>query len=629
MCPLSSPTKTHFAEVVQDVFCFPDICQVYVIVFRGRDGVRHAVAVDFGSGDVLDHLWELGLTGLDAILMTHHHRDQGQGLRRAVERGIDIFVPPVEQELFSRVDEMWESRKLRNDYNLQQDRFSLLDPVPIAGAVTLYRDADYGGLTVRAVPTPGHTLGSVSYLIERPEGLLAFTGDLIYSPGRVWSLAATQWSYTGSEGPAMTVLSALLLRREAPRMLLPSHGEVMHQADGALDLLAQRMQVYVDSRRLEPWNLTEWLDQPFEVISPHLLQNRTANSCSYVLLSDTGAALFIDYGYDMSTGWPPASGRASRLPWLASLPALKRNFGVSCVEVALVTHYHDDHVAGLNLLRETEGTQVWIPEHVAPILAEPMATDLPCQWFDPIPADRVLPLGGSVDWHEYTITTHDLPGHTRFAAAFEVEVDGVRVMATGDQQTALAPASGGREVLNYQYRNRFRPADYPAGAELYRRIAPGLFVTGHWGARAVDTDYVDTLARQGKELVQLHENLLPNDSATFGDSGPAQITPFLCELVAGQQTAYRVHVRNPFGQEADADVGLVLPDGWAAEKLRAGIRLPAEGSGEVRFTVTVGRDCGRRYRIAADLTIGGVRFGQVADAVADIVAPSAPRTGGG
>ncbi|MFP3670534.1 MBL fold metallo-hydrolase, partial [Priestia sp. SIMBA_032] len=86
---------------------------------------------------------------------------------RAVAAGIPIFVPPVEQDLFARVDEMWSARALYNDYNLRQDRFSLLDPVPIAGTVPEYRTARFGGIDVRTLPTPGHTMGSVSYLVDR------------------------------------------------------------------------------------------------------------------------------------------------------------------------------------------------------------------------------------------------------------------------------------------------------------------------------------------------------------------------------------------------------------------------------------------------------------------------------
>lgn len=589
-----------------------DSCEVYVVQRHGA-----AVAVDFGTGAVLDALPQLGLDTLDAVVMTHHHRDQGQGLPRAVAAGIPIYVPPTEQDLFARVDEMWATRTLANDYNTRQDRFSLLEPVPIAGTAALYREFSYGGVPLRAIPTPGHTMGSVTYLLDTDDGPLAFSGDLIAAPGRVWSLAATQWSYTENEGPAMTTLSALLLGRESPAMLLPSHGDPIHDAASALELLALRMQAYVDSRRVDPWDLSDWLDRPFVRISEHLLVNRSANCTTYVLLDDAGGALFIDYGYDVTTGWPAGTDRASRLPWLASLPALRRDFGVERIEVALVTHFHDDHVAGLPLLREVEGTELWMPEHVAPILADPLRTDLPCQWFDPIPADRILELGGTVEWSGYRITTHDLPGHTRYQAAFEFEVDGIRVLATADQQTAMIGRSGDREILNYQYRNRFRADDYRRSAELYRRVAPGLFVTGHWRGRWVDDAYLAGLAAQGEETAAVHEALLAPEAPPV-DGDLALLEPFHRLWSAGQSAEYTVTVHNPRPTSVAAEVTLTLPRGWTAEPGRAVLELAAEGSGCASFTVRVGGE-GRRQPLAADVTIAGRRLGQQADAIADVV----------
>src|SRR5690606_23654185 len=280
------------------------------------------------------HLAEMGVDRITDVLMTHHHRDQGQGLDRAVAAGIAVHVPPVEQDLFRDVDEMWRTRGLINDYNLRQDRFSLLEPVPVTGTVPEYRTADYHGVSVEVHPTPGHTTGSVTYVVERAGARIAFSGDLIYAPGKVWSLAATQWSYTENEGPAMTVLSCYLLLRQRLDLLLPSHGEPMHDPVAALELLAERMQRYVDSRRPYPWELRARLHAPFVPVTEHLLLNRTSNSCSYVLLSTSGAALIIDYGYDMTTGLPPGGDRASRRPWLASLPALRADYGVDQVEVA-------------------------------------------------------------------------------------------------------------------------------------------------------------------------------------------------------------------------------------------------------------------------------------------------------
>lgn len=609
-----------FTEVAPGVHRFADTCNVYIVLSEGT-AAGGAVAIDFGSGDVLDHLGELGLQTLDAVLMTHHHRDQGQGLPRAVAAGIPIHVPPVEQDLFARVDEMWHSRTLYNDYNLRQDRFSLLEPVPIAGVVPEYRTARFGGIDVTTVPTPGHTMGSVTYVLDRVDGRVAFTGDLIYAPGKVWSLASTQWSYTENEGPAMNVLSAYLLQDEQPGMLLPSHGEPMPDGMAALGELAERMSAYVDSRRTRSWDLRGWYDSPFVRLTDHLLLNRTANSCVYVLLSDAGAALFIDYGYDMSTGWPAGTDRASRRPWLASLPALKRDYGVTSVEVALGTHYHDDHVAGFNLLRDVEGTEVWLPENVAPILADPMRTDLPCQWFDPIPADRVLPLGRAVRWREYEITTHELPGHTLYAAAFEFEVDGVRVLATGDQQAADGRPGVQPEILNYQYRNRFRRDDYILSAQLYRRVAPGLMITGHWAGRKVDEGYLHLLAQQGDQLAALHDDLLPDHGLRPpADGNLVLVEPFYQRAEAGAALDYEVIVVNPYDEAREVVARLITPRGWGAPEAVTALA----GAGEtvhLRFTVQSASAPRKRQRLAADVTVGRDRLGQAADAVVDTHSP--------
>jgi glyoxylase-like metal-dependent hydrolase (beta-lactamase superfamily II) len=72
-------------------------------------------------------------------------------------------VPPSERELFDGVGEHWQQREIYNYYDLCQDRFSLLDDVPVTGTVPEYRTRRFGGFDVTTLPTPGHTLGSVTY----------------------------------------------------------------------------------------------------------------------------------------------------------------------------------------------------------------------------------------------------------------------------------------------------------------------------------------------------------------------------------------------------------------------------------------------------------------------------------
>jgi glyoxylase-like metal-dependent hydrolase (beta-lactamase superfamily II) len=609
-------------EVAPGVFRVADTCHVYVVRAEepAADGARTAVAIDFGSGAVLDHLEAMGVDRVTDVLMTHHHRDQGQGLPRAVAAGIAIHVPPVERDLFDRVDEMWRTRQVVNDYNLREDRFSLLDPVPVTDVVPEYRTRVYGGVPVQVVPTPGHTTGSVSYVVERGGRRLGFTGDLVYAPGKVWSLAATQWSYTENEGPAMTVLSCYLLMDERLDLLLPSHGRPMDDPQHALGLLATRMRGYVDSRRPQPWDLRLRLAEPFQRITEHFLLNLSSNACSYVLVSRDGAALLMDFGYDMTTGLASGGDRASRRPWLASLPALRREFGVTAVEAVLPTHYHDDHVAGMNLLREVEGTEVWAPANVAPVLEDPLRHDLPCQWYDPIPVDRVLPLGESFRWHEYEITVHELPGHTLYAAAFEVEVDGVRVLVTGDQQDGLGVPGNRREILNYQYRNLFRVTDYRDSAALYRRVAPGVMVSGHWEPRWVDDAYLTMLDVEGEELVQIHHDLLPLDELDLGsDTRMARIAPYRCAVPADRPARFTVTVRNPARDERKATVRAVLPLGWRAHPDEAVVALPPGGHAEIDLDVVPTGPAAVRRRLAVDVSIGDLRLGQHAEALVDVV----------
>ncbi len=585
--------------IAASVSCFRDTCNVYVLK-SGRD----AVLVDFGDGDVLDHLDELGVDRVTDVLLTHHHRDQLAGLQRAVDAGIRIWAPPLEVELIAGVDERWRRRQVVNDYDLRQDRFSLLESVPVTGAAAEYRLQRYGAFDVYTLPTPGHTLGSVTYLVELDGRLVAFSGDLVYGDGKVWSLASAQWTYTGVEGWAATVLSCHVLAARGAELLLPSHGEPIEEPAPALLHAAGRVQELVNLRLPAPWDLADRARRPFAPVTPHFLRNRSMFANNYVLLSDSGAALLIDFGYDLTTlGF--STERAARRTLLWSLDALRRDHGVERIDAAVVTHYHDDHIAGLNLLREIEGAEVWAPENVAPVLEHPERYDLPCLWFDPVAVDRRLPLDASFRWHEHELTVYPQPGHTRYAAAIAIDVDGKRVVAAGDQQVL----DGERGILNYQYRNRFEPEDFVRSAELYARLRPDVIVSGHWVPREVTDGFLEQLLVDAKRTAELHRELLPEDG--FGTDGfGARIEPY---RAAGPEIDYSVSVRNPFGRAETAVVRLVTQDGWQVSPPEREVEVAPHGEAEVEFHVRASGP----GRVAADVTVGGTHFGQQAEALVE------------
>jgi glyoxylase-like metal-dependent hydrolase (beta-lactamase superfamily II) len=592
-------------RLLDDLFLFEDTCNVYVI----RSG-REAVLIDFGSGDVLDHLASSGVDRVTDVLMTHHHRDQGQGLQRAVDAGICIYVPHMEQELFHSVDALWQAREVMNNYNMRQDRFSLLEPVAIDGTLEDYAVYRFGGVDFTIVPTPGHTPGSITVLAALAQKVVAFTGDLISAPGKVWSLAATQWSYNGGEGVAAGVASLLDLKDRQPDMLLPSHGEPIEDISGAIDLLVSRSVRLLALRESNP-RLMQLRECPYEAITPHLLWHRASMANTYVLRSESGKALLIDFGYDFITGIAAGQDRAAKRPWLYTLPALKAQFGIEKIDVVVPTHYHDDHVAGFNLLRRVEGTEVWAADSFADILENPTNYDLPCLWYDPITVDRRLVVGVPIQWEEYSFTLYQLPGHTMHAVAIYFEVDGRRVMATGDQYQD----HDGLE-LNYVYANQFRPNDYIASAKLYKALNPDLIITGHWDPLTVTPQYLDEIVWRGEELLTLHNELLPDDP-DFGPEGfAARLMPYQAAAQGSEPIAYTAYVRNPYPFETEAEVHIVAPAGWQVDAVNTSVSLRPHETGTLSFQVTPPPDFNtRRARIALDITIDGHRFGQQAEAL--------------
>jgi hypothetical protein len=200
-----------------------------------------------------------------------------------------------------------------------------------------------------------------------------------------------------------------------------------------------------------------------------------------------------------------------------------------------------------------------------------------------------------------------------------VEVYGVTVLFTGDQQENLGVPGERHEILNYQYRNRFRIDDYRKSAQLYQRLRPGLFATGHWQPRWVEPGYLDYLGYAGDDLVEIHQALLPLDELDLGADGVlARIVPYRAKATAGGELRLSVTVRNPHRHAADATITPVLPDGWRLLTPTGRLRLRAHEEKELALRIAVGPAQMRRARVAIDVTIGELRLGQHAEALVDV-----------
>jgi glyoxylase-like metal-dependent hydrolase (beta-lactamase superfamily II) len=164
-------------KLSENLYLLEDTCNVYLV----RDGSR-GLLIDFGSGTILKYLSGLGISKVDWVLHTHHHRDQCQGDYQAVERSIPIAVPAHERHLFADAENFWRNRRVFHLYYVRNDFNTMTENIPVASLLHDYGTFRWGNRDIFVLPTPGHTLGSVSLVMEVDGKRTAFTGDLMHSP---------------------------------------------------------------------------------------------------------------------------------------------------------------------------------------------------------------------------------------------------------------------------------------------------------------------------------------------------------------------------------------------------------------------------------------------------------------
>jgi glyoxylase-like metal-dependent hydrolase (beta-lactamase superfamily II) len=239
----------------------------------------------------------MGITRVDAILHTHHHRDQCQGDLRAVADRIPIRVPEHERHLFEDAENFWRNRRVFHLYNVRNDFFTVAQDIPVAGVLRDYDTFHWGPFDLLIHPTPGHTLGSISLIGSVDGKKTAFTGDLIHSPGKVINLYELQYYYGRTDGVDFAFFSLTKLREQGTELICPSHGEPFAQPEAGITGLIGKLKGWCEAYASGS-PLT--IENKLFAVTPHLVASHQTTSSSYALISDSGKALFVDYG---SASW--------------------------------------------------------------------------------------------------------------------------------------------------------------------------------------------------------------------------------------------------------------------------------------------------------------------------------------
>jgi len=605
-------------RISPNLYLLRDTCNVYVL----KDGNR-AVLIDFGSGHVLELLGQIGVTQVGGVLHTHHHRDQCQGDARAVAARIPIHVPAHERHLFEDAENFWRNRRVFHLYYVRNDFFTVTRNIPVAGVLRDYETFRWGPYELLVYPTPGHTLGSVS-LVGMVDGKkTAFTGDLIHSPGRVVNLYDLQYNYGSTDGLDFAVFSLVRLRELGPEIVCPSHGEPFTSPETGITDLTSKMRGWVES--YAPGTALTVENKPYAV-TPHLLASHQTTSSFYALISDSGKALFVDYGSasgNYFNAFNQAAPVLDRMRFVEhTIPELKARYGLKSVDVAMPSHMHDDHLNGFPHLVRHYATKIWCYENMVDILQNPRGNNLGCTLPEPIKVDRAFRHGDTFKWEEFELRVFHSPGHTEYQMAMFAEIDGARVAFTGD---AFFPTSGGAPYQlrhNLIFRNWVENDSHLRSIRTILEHEPTIVAPGHGKPFVSNKEDLEDLQRRLEKQQQYFAAVIADPDCDFGlNPSWVRLYPYQLLAKAGSSSTLELRVRNYRAKPMRLEAALVLPEGWKASPEVLSVAVPPGGEGKEGFTVTIPANWDRsrpRVALAADIMADGQYLGEIAEGVVDL-----------
>jgi glyoxylase-like metal-dependent hydrolase (beta-lactamase superfamily II) len=551
----------------------------HLSVFHGAGNV--GVVRDGDRVLVIDPSEDVG--PIDTALVTHYHRD---GMA-ALPPDARLLAPASEAHLIADAEAYWAAPTSRwHAYHYRPFFQVPAASRPVAGTLADGDTLTWGAARITALATPGHTDGSLSYLVEVDGRRVCFTGDLLYAPGQLWDLHSLQqggrfpegevWDYHGFLG-AREALAAGMARVTAAELLVPAHGMLMPEPQAAVQCTLARLDAlyrnYASTSALHHYMPFLFAGLPAgdtwgtTAAPPAWL---THDSTTWTLHSADGAVFVMDCGSE------------------AVVDALRR--AGRPVEGLWITHYHDDHVDGVPAFQAAFPCPLHADASVAAVIRDPAAWRLPCLSPAVCRVDHVTGHGESWTWREFTLTAYHFPGQTLYHGGLLVEGRGRRLFFVGD---SFAP-SGMDDYCPLNRNSLGAGTGFDACLALLQAIRPDGLLNPH-----VDTifSFTDAALRTMRDRlaarVELLAALSPWPAPDFA------LDPFWARLHPCGATAELV-VTNAAAQP------LPVRANWTGDAARVQADVPP--GTEVRLPMPAQALPAGRHVRTADLTVGGRRL---------------------
>jgi glyoxylase-like metal-dependent hydrolase (beta-lactamase superfamily II) len=531
-----------------------------------------------------DDLLKRGVKKIDAVLLTHHHRDSAALAAKFVADKVPVRAARKAADWLTveGVKKYWrDSLPLRNS----QTAYLVL-PEGIDGVDCSLTDGhkiEWHGWTITVVETPGHSRDHLAFAVKKGKDgpLLVFSGDALAAPGKVWAPYTTDWDHWTDLGLKPAAESLRKLAALKPAMLLPTHGDVIKgDCDKALSQTADAVaevgflksfERYTKERLKDPPQYAFLVKEqamsngskPWSQVSEHLYI--TGNT--YVLVSKDERA------YLVGDPWDPHSAK--------QIPKLKEDQKLGALEVVWFSHAHYDHYDGVYTILDREKPSVWALDLVARPLAEPLFYRAPFLDARPVKFDRTPKDGDTLTWREYTFKFRHLPGQTEFTMGVETVIDGKRCFFTADNffHQDMFSGSGGWMGLNRSW-----PPYYAASAQKVLDAKPDWVLAEHGGPFEFNAEDFRRRVEWGKVTAKAADALcVSGNHRADWDPHRVHVEPLVQKGKAGATLKATLVVNNPLLRKETVRVTLEGRDVTADQNLE--LEVAANGSARKEFTL--------------------------------------------
>ncbi|HYF36854.1 MAG TPA: MBL fold metallo-hydrolase, partial [Prosthecobacter sp.] len=339
-----------------------------------------------------------------------------------------------------------------------------------------------------------------------------------------------------------------------------------------------------------------------------------------IIIADSGHALLLDCGL-----FP-------KLILERIIADMKQHLGLKQIDACWISHMHGDHFTLESSLR-AHGVKFWTMDTIADKCENPLAYDYPALItsyspdFSGAKIDRILHAGEVIDWEGYKLHIDWMPGQTEFGNALWLELDGKRVVFTGDNLFGdpSDPEQNGHECVVAR-NSAITEEGYLVAAKYLQKLKPDIIMGAHTVLMTDPAAFVDRYHDWAERIIGLYKDLLPDkDYYYLYDTYWVSAYPYRVNLTQKDTTTVQITVRNFRATAQTHRIKLNLPPGIEADPavLQATIDPKSRRTYPVTLTIKDRAALPPGLQIAPfDITLDNKRYGELFDFVVQAKEPA-------